>query len=137
MPNLKRRWWRLTVIGILLGGCLVPMLSHQLVAEAAGVPTLPIFDWLSLSGVASLLVVAVQWGEVRQQLKGIDGLKEDHKDAIDELREEMREGFHRIDVSVNTLYELAGTNRRTFNRDHFGVRAARGEDETRDGQQHD
>jgi hypothetical protein len=119
MPPLRRRYLILTLLalllagGLVLGAALVPPLYAEGTLPAV---TLPFFDIFSVSGIVALFGVGVHWGDTRAKLKGL-------VTARDEMREEMREGFSRIDRQVETLFELMGAERRTQRRRDVGVRA--------------
>jgi hypothetical protein len=113
MPDLRRRFYALSIGLVLCGALLFGLMAHQLEAEVLDpTPAVPLFDWLSMSGILALCGVAVQWGATRERMKDIRTL---------EQRFDVRLG--RIEDQIDSLFGLLGAERRAPGRQHYGERA--------------
>ena len=118
MRSLQRRYLALTGVALVLVGLLLVsgLLVPRLYAEGAlPASIVPLFDWISMSGLAALFGVGVHWGDTRAKLRNLSV-------ARNEDRETMKEGFERIDRQIETLFELLGAERRAQRRRDFGLR---------------
>lgn len=114
MSPVRRRFVLLTTVAVLLA--LVLVLELVIVTRAYAQGLLPatsvhFFDWLSLSGLISLGLVLVRWGEMRERMKDVPA-----------IRQEMKDEFNRVHRKIDKLFELAGTERRAQDRYRFGER---------------
>lgn len=100
----------LTVLALVTAGLL--LLTTRLLAQGVvRQEAIPVLNWLSFSGVAALVGVAVQWGATRERLKDVHTLRSDFGDRFD-----------RIERQIDRLYEILGAERRHLDRHEFGLR---------------
>jgi hypothetical protein len=114
MLPLRRRYLVLSWLAILLGGgtLVVMVTATRLYAEGTlPVEAIPFLNWLSFSGLVSLGLVLIRWGEMRERMKDVPA-----------LRIEMHAELGKINGRLDTLFELLGVNRRSVDRRRFGER---------------
>lgn len=114
MPPLRRRYLILSVLLGILGlafGALMVSASRLWAEGTLPATAIPLFDWISLTGVVSLVGVAVQWGATRERLKDITTLE----DRIDGR-------FNRVERQIDALFTALQAERRSEDRTRIGER---------------
>lgn len=110
--------WALVIGGSLALGYGV--LLAQQVHQAATAP-----DWLSFSGVAALLGVAIQWGDRRRQLRDVDRELQALRNAtgvivpraevearMNRLEDKIDTRFDRVESQMDALFQQLNVDRR-------------------------
>ena len=114
MSDLRHRLLGLTAFAVFVALSLLgTMATATRLLGQGNLPTevVPMLNWMSFSGVAALVGVAVQWGATRERMKDITTLRQDFDGRFD-----------RIERQIDSLFELLGAERRTIQRKEFSVR---------------